>query len=40
MGFFYLQHDCLNDWDLVDIGAEDVVLDWEQNLNEAKKNEF
>jgi hypothetical protein len=28
----HLQQDGFDDGDLVDIGAEDVVLDWEQDL--------
>ncbi len=33
----HLQQDGFDDGDLVDIGAEDVVLDWEQDLSRTKK---
>ena len=32
----HLQHDRLNDGDLVDVRAEDVVLDGEENLKSTK----
>jgi hypothetical protein len=33
----HLQQDGFDDGDLVDIGAEDEVLDWEQDLSKTKK---